>query len=306
MSKRIPGFDFDPTPGSVGGSVWAHAPFINDAEIGRSRAVVPIINRIHVDGSHKIGPGMGSLAKKAFFADYPGFVFNVCFAVGDFSLFYRPGSYGDPYSPWFNVFVGYYQLDAPKSDWTRPFGYESGDPHGAIAFADILRLGKADWNYFSNYMYGVPLDCISPFNNIDLASTPCQHLGREVIGSRSWDLVRVDNVEVGSAYESDAPGARRLVNNTLLTPVWRRTFGLPHPRPDFPQSFIPTSMRALMYLSFSEDKDHYYTAIFGGTVNQSFPDALNERFLDLQLKAGREVITRNYPNLGFPPPGLSL
>ncbi len=36
-------------------------------------------------------------------------------------------------------------------------------------------------------------------------------------------------------HESNAPNARRLVNNSILTPMWRRTFGLPHPRPDYPE-----------------------------------------------------------------------
>lgn len=301
MGKRIAGIDFDPTPGRVGGSFWAHAPVINDPEIGRSRSVVPIINRIDVDDSQKVGPGMGSLAKEVFFADYPGFAFNVCFAVGDFSLVFRSGTYGDPQSHWFNVFVGYYQLDAQKSEWTRPFGYESPRPHADLAFADILRLGKADWNFFSNYMYGVPLDRISPFNTIDLPSTPFENIGRRMIGSRTWDLIGIENVEVVSVYESDAPDARRLTNNTFLTSIWRRTFGLPCPRPEFPESFIPTRMRARMYISFNEDDDRYYTTIFGGTVNQSFPDDLNNRFLDLQMNACAEVITQHYPSLGFSP-----
>lgn len=291
-------FDFDPTPGSVGGSVWANAPVVNDPQLGRSRSVVPIINRIHVDDRRKLGARMGAFAKETFFPHYPAFVFNVCFAVGDFRLFGRPGLYGDPHSHWFNVFIGYYQLDVPKATWTRPFGYESASLSAPVVFEDILRIGKADWNYFSNHMYGVPKDCIEPYDHVNLA-TPCRNLGRMAIGQRLWDLIEIEEIEVVSAYESDAPGARRLVNNSKLTPIARRTFGLPCPRPDFPQSFISTKLLARLYMSFSEGEDSYHTVLFGGTVNKSFPASLNERFLELQMQACRETIERHYPKLGF-------
>lgn len=290
-------FEFDPTPGSIGGSVWAHPPVVNDPQLGRSRSVVPIINRIHVDSRPGFGARMGAIAKKTFFPDYPAFVFNVCFAVGDFSLVLQPGLYGDPHSHWFNVFMGYYQLDAPKATWTRPFAYESARSNAPIVFEDVLRLGKSDWNYFSNYMYGVPEDCIEPYNRLD--PTPWQDLGRVMIGQKMWDSIEIEEVEVVSAYQSAASGARRLVYNSILTPLWRRTFGLPCPRPDFPQSFIGTKLRAQIYMSFSEDEDSYHTVLFGGTVNKSFPASLNERFLELQMQACREVIERHYPQLGF-------
>lgn len=292
-------FDIDPTPGFVGGSVCAHAPFVDDPELGKSRNIVPIINRIDVDSRKKLVAQMGALAKKTFFPNHPAFAFNVCFAVGEFSLILRPGKYADPHSHWFNVFMGYYQLDAPKKTWNRPFGYESNKPGAAVVFDDVMRLGKSDWNYFSNYMYGVPEDCIAPYNTIP-ATLPCRFLGREKIGNRHWDLIEIEEVEVVSGYQSDAPNARRLVNNSIISPVWRRTFGLPSPRPDYPTSFIGTKLMGHIYMSFSEDADNYHTVLFGGTVNKSFPAALNERFLGLQMKACREVIVRHYPQLGFP------
>lgn len=291
-------FDIDPTIGRVGGSVCTHAPEVNDPQIGRSKSIVPTISRIDVDNSPKLVARMGGLAKRTFFADYPSFVFNVCFAVGDFGLFLRPGLYADPHSHWFNVFFGYYQLDAPKATWNRPFAYETDGAHPAIRFEDIIRLGKSDWNFFSNYIYGVPLECIEPYNHIDL-STPCRNLGVQTIGSRSWDLVEIEEVDVVSGYQSDSPNARKLVNNSILTPLWRRTFGLPRSRPDFPESFIGTRIRGRLFLSFSEDADSYHTLFFGGTVNKSFAASLNERFLDLQLAACREVIKRHYPHFGF-------
>ncbi len=64
-------------------------------------------------------------------------------------------------------------------------------------------------------------------------------------------------------------------------------------------SFIATKLLARIYMGFTEDSDRYHTVLFGGTVNKSFPAALNERFLNLQMKACREVIVRHYPQLGF-------
>ena len=291
-------FDLDPSLGSVGGSIWGHAPTVNDPELGTSRNIVPIINRIDVDSQEKFVARMGGIAKATFFPDYPSFVFNVCFAVGDFSLIGRPGSYADPKSHWFNVFMGYYQLDAPRKTWNRPFAYESAQPGAAVAFGDVMRLGKSDWNYFSNFMYGVPEDCIALHNELP-ATPPCRWLRRESIGARHWDLIEVEDIEVVSGYESNAPGARRLVDNSILTRMWRRTFGLPHPRPDFPESFISTRLRAQIYMSFSQDEHSYHTVLFGGTVNKAFPPTLNERFLDVQMKACRDVMVRHYPHLGF-------
>jgi hypothetical protein len=147
-------------------------------------------------------------------------------------------------------------------------------------------------------MCGVPQDCIEKYNQLNL-STPCRNLGTQRMGSKNWDFVEIEEVEVVSSYQSEAPGARKLINTSILTPIWRRTFGLPCPREDFPESFISTHIRARMYLSFSEDPETYYTTIFGGTVNKSFPAALNERFLDLQMTACRQIIMRHYPHLGF-------
>jgi hypothetical protein len=292
-------FDFDPTIGRVAGSIVGHPPFVSDPDIGRSRSVAPIITRIDVTDAPKLGTRVGTTVKKIFFADYPAFTFNVCFAVGYFSLILKPGSYGDPYSLWFNVFMGYYQLDAPKSSWTRPFGYESSNTHSAIAFHDIVRLGKADWNYFSNYMYGVPEDCIATYNAIDFGDTPCVNLGRQTIGAHQWDFFEVDKVVAVSSYESGATNARKLVNNSFLSPLWRRTFGLPHPRPDYPQSFIPTILRARIFASFCESEEHYHTTLFGGTINKSFPASMNDLFLELQMSACRQVILEHYSQLGF-------
>lgn len=300
-----------PLVGTVDGSPFAHGPVVEDADpvIGRSVSPTPAVVKIVV--GEEAGPpaNVGSLVKRKFFADRPGFLVNVCFSRG-------PGrSYCDPHSIWFNVFAGYYEIDVPRRSWGRPFGYTTG-PGGApaIDFDDVVRIGKADWNYFSNYVYGVPARHIEPFDAVDLGSARCAHLGREAIGGRDeaggrhWDVVEVDHVAVVSAYLSDRDGEALESPSPLLSPLWRLALGRPRPRPTHPRSFIPTDMRARVYMSYSECHhsalgEAYRTHIFGGTVNTAYHDAgKNERFFDLQMRALRRVIGEHYPDLGFERP----
>ena len=102
-----------------------------------------------------------------------------------------------------------------------------------------------------------------------------------------------------SAYESDAPAARKLINNSIVTPLWQASFGAPSPQPGFSESFIPTVMRAKMYLSFSENDQYYRTVIFGGTVNDRVSSEDSDEFLGAQFEAIQEVIERHYGHLGF-------
>jgi len=258
--------------------------------------------RIMVDKVPRQLTNVGSLVKEIFFNKYPDFIFNVCFAVGHFepdSL--SPGQYGDPRSPWFNVFVGYYELEVPKSTWKRPFGYTiDAENQPVVNFDDILRIGKADWNYFSNWMYGVPDGSVNPFNNLGKASTV--PFPRERIGNNYWDYFEIKDVEVVSAYCSRGPEGKPLVSNCPLTPFWRPSFGLPVSSdiPEFPLSFIGVKMRGQMYLSYREDGDSYKTVIFGGTVKSDFIGG--DDFLKIQMAACREVILNHYRNLGFPHP----
>ncbi|MGH9900591.1 MAG: hypothetical protein ACRD68_02005, partial [Pyrinomonadaceae bacterium] len=187
-----------------------------------------------------------------------------------------------------------------------------------INFEDIIRIGKADWNYFSNYVYGVPAHYIEPFDRVDLGAVDCAYLGREkIVGrkfaggheegreNRYWDAVELNHVEVVSAYVSDRDGGALESPSRLLSPLWRLSFGRPRPRPEYPQSFFPTDMRARLYMSWSECAhpalgESYRTLIFGGTANNSYPDAVkNARFLDLQMRALRRVMREHYADFGF-------
>jgi hypothetical protein len=280
-----------PMLGRVDGKIDAFAPTIDGME---TRSVLPVINRIPIEARPRLGTKVGAIAQKAFFADLPDFVFNVCFVVGPAPA--GPGAYTDPESPWFNVFMGYYQIDCPKTQWSRPFAYQPC-ARGAleVSLDEVLRVGKADWNYLSNWMYGVPEGAITALDGLP----PDRHtsaLGKHAIGDREWDLVDLDGVRVVSAY----PGQGDLVHNSVLSPLWRVIIGEPTIRDDHPESFPATLMRGRFFMSFSEDDAAFHTHLFGGTVNKAFDGDENEAFLARQMKACEAVIADKYGHLGFP------
>lgn len=113
---------------------------------------------------------------------YPPLLFNVCFACGAPEGPTRVGLYGDPRSRWFNVFLGYYQLDVLANAASSPFGY---DTNGDVVKDQVLRIGKSDWNYFSNWMYGVPESAILPNNTLQGATVDVKKRGI-TIGNKAW------------------------------------------------------------------------------------------------------------------------
>jgi hypothetical protein len=304
VGSRLPAMDWhdstieqriywNPALGSAGGKILAFPPMIDDPRFGKSRSVVANITRIVVDDKPRLGTDVGNKVKSIFFAAEPDFLFNVCFAVGDFTIG-GSGFFADPSSPWFNVFMGYYEIDVPVSRG-RPFGYKSeAATSRQIDVIDLTRIAKADWNYFSNYMYGVPEDAIRPYNRIPDQAPFTQ--GVEQIGGMEWDSVAVEGVDVVSAY---APMGQGLVNNSdAWSPVWRQTFGGPViARVRGVEPFAGTKLSARMYLAFRKEDDRYRTRIFGGTVTDrhNIPE-----FLDAQMAACRATIERNFASLGFP------
>jgi hypothetical protein len=300
---RLPGMDWsdnkieehlywNPVLGSVAGHGIAYPPVIDSHEFGKSRSVVPNINRIVVDDKPRLGTDVGNKVKTIFFAHEPAFLFNVCFAVGEFTLG-GSGLYGDPSSIWFNVFMGYYEIDVPVSRG-RPFGYQTESTSSRqIEGSDLTRIAKADWNYFSNYIYGVPEEYIRPHNTLTDQVTFQQTTER--IGNKDWDHVVVDGVKVVSGY---APAGRGLLNNSaLLSPVWRETFGgaVTKPTEGVPP-FVGTTLQAGMYMSFHKEDGRYRTRIFGGTITDRHK---NQDFFNAQMGACKNVIVANFSSLGF-------
>jgi hypothetical protein len=244
---------------------------------------------------------------------YEGFVFNTVPCVGEPGP-QNIGKYTDPESCWFNVFLGYYQIDVDAQKWGRPFGYVCDHKaESAVRRDDLIRLGKADWNWFSNWMYGVPTEAIEPYMTVPGEATVTV-LGVTQIGASDWHEVAVENVRVASTYESDTAGARKLVGRGPLGHAWRDSFGLPQPRPDRTKSFFPTCLRARLYMAYSwQDANHepgrkhrpptFHTYMFGATVWADDPrrnDAFKNEFMAAQLACIRRLIESNFATQGFP------
>jgi hypothetical protein len=289
-------FRFDPSIGEIAGRTEARPPEVDSSAFGTSQPCSPTVLRFHVDEEERDVCKVGSIVKRVMFPDHPPFVFNTVACVGAFSPPGAPGPYADPASEyWFNVFVGYYQLDCLKSEWRRPFGYLKPEGAGStVVTEDLVRLGKADWNWFSNWCYGVPWEALaatSCVGSIDAVVT-----GLVEINGTRWHEVKINGTEVASCYESDAPGAAKLVWNSDVWEAWRRSFGAPCPRPAFPKSFVPVLVDAVVHMSYWEDEHAYHTVIFGGTARVG----TDCEFLETQLEATRAVIASEYPDLGFP------
>jgi hypothetical protein len=288
-------FRYAPAHGSVGGSTKPDPPAVADERFGRSRMSSRNVTRFFVEDRKRHLADVGRVVKGTLWDDYPDWVFNTVACVGEFDEQGR-GSYGDPTSGWFNVFLGYYQIDAPKPDWDRPFAYEAARGAASrVRFDEIIRLGKSDWNYFSNWMYGVPAPATERHNDFDVQKVNARQAEAGVIGRSSWHRVRIEGVDFVSAYEADHPDAERLVHNSVLGRLWRKAFGQPKPHPDYRESFIGTTLDADMYIAHWEDDEAFHTTIFGGTA----PTGGDPDFLARQLDAARAVIERSYGEIGF-------
>jgi hypothetical protein len=305
----------DPCSGAISEKRLAPPPVFDRAPYGNVRPCSPAVLRIHVEEESRLACNVGHEVKRRLFPNYKDFIFNTVPCVG------APGPrniglYTDPLSWWFNLFIGYYQIDVVADEWERPFGYQKPENvDSQVRGEDLIRLGKADWNWFSNWMYGVPTEAIEPYMTVpDGATVDC--LDNREIGMSEWHQVRLNNVRVASCYQSEAPGAARLVGRGPLGQVWRDSFGLPCPRPDRTESFFSTELCGHLYMAYSrepegpgEGRNHrpamFHTYMFGATVWWDDPlrdDDFKEDFLQAQLEAIRELMVGTYGARGFPIP----
>jgi hypothetical protein len=299
VKKCVP---YAPAHGSVGGRSEPDPPIFDDPRFGRSRMSSKKVTRVFVDERPRLLADVGRVVKETLWPDCEPWVFNTVACVGDFDSRGR-GTYSDPTSPWFNVFLGYYQIDAPKPSWKRPFAYESADGgRSQVRFDEIVRLAKSDWNYISNWMYGVPSEVAERHNDFDVDRLRLTQRDAGVIGQSHWHRVEIGGVEFVSVYEADRDGAERLVSNSLVSNLWRDAFGKPNPRDDHPDSFIPTVLDGDLYIAYWEDDEAFHTVMFGGTAPANAP----KEFLARQLAEARRVIERSFGDTGFgegPVPG---
>jgi len=286
---------FGPSVGRVGGSTAVHAPVFEDASWGHSLPCSPAILRFFVDDRKRWLVPVGQLAKDSLFPEHPPFVFNTVACVGGGGGGDR--RYNDPDSPWFNVFFGYYQLDCAKVLWSRPFGYRSAaGERSMVEGDDLLRLGMADWNWFSNWMYGIPGDIARRYSSLGTSRATVSDPEVRPVGSKRWHRIRLQDVEVASCHQGSGQGARRLVKNSPLAPVWRQAFGPPIRRQPALPSFVPTTLDAVCDLSYWEDDDYFHTIVFGATALSGTEPG----FLAAQLGSLQAVIQGSYSDLGFP------
>jgi hypothetical protein len=288
--------EFDPSVGEIGGRTEVHPPMVHDRQYGDSQNCTGTIFRIHVDERERELCGVGRKVKVTMFPPpYPPFVFNAVACVGAFEEG-GPQCYGNPDSPWFNVFLGYYQLDCAKEAWARPFGFHTADGAASLPhIEDLARLGKSDWNYFSNWDYGVPERALEPYGDVEGPATESEDHGLVEIAGRRWRHVDLLAVEAASSYVSGAPGAGELVENTIIAGMIHQGFGFPDPQPDHPVSFIPTKLDATLHMAYFEDDRAFHTLIFGGTVHAGRDRPL----LAAEVDATKVVIAEQYAEYGF-------
>lgn len=307
-----------PCVGDINGRMWARPVEITDADLLKAGLPLPdfvpsmtVPSILEITINKKAGqsrPRRLSEPLAELFQPFPELRVNVAFSCGKA----RPlafGKYGDPTSPWFNVFAGYYQVDVRQS-FGRPFGYQKDEDHGGCFMIDpheIAILGKADWNYFSNYLYGVPLKLLQQ------PSAPWQFMpaATQEINRRYWDHLCGTKISIVSAYQSTI-GQQLSHSWWFLNNLWRAAFGQPVMTDKPAESFFPTKLDAELYVSFCADENDFdlrapvfRTYIFGGTTNGTWVGDVQERavhnktFLSLQMTKLTKLIESSFEGLGF-------
>jgi len=284
-----------PLVGEFKGRFLVEPPKLRTKKFGKAGRT-PTILEIKIDEKHHWPLKAGSFVKEAFFKDYPPIVFNVCFSCSRPNIL-RVSDYANPESHWFNVFMGFYEIDVPKSEWQRPFGFKDSTKTD-IEFSDLLRIGKSDWNYFSNYIYGVPVKICKKYDNLNDKNLIERIIDKNhMINGKSFVEAEVEGISVVSGYVSDKDGNKLLNNNKILSPVWRFVFGRSKSSENYPDSFIPCRMKMRFLLRYEEGWDEdlgeeaFRTFIYGGTVNMDYKGPLdNEEFLNAQMEAVKYAI----------------
>jgi hypothetical protein len=292
--------------GAINGSYLRAPPRVDDPLIGRSGGL-PIALEFRIGASSTGFPGgIGQIVHHALFPGTPDFSIHIKFACAKPSLLGR-SDFANPRSIWYNVFIGYYQVEVDQEAWGRPFGYDLGaDGKGTLRPDEMASLVRADWNHLSNHLYGVPAQAISAVRarGLEGVETDYQGRARKEGWDGAFDVLELGNLEVVGPYS--ARGGADYVNlGPLVGPLWRRTFGT-HPGRLGDVSFAPCLMRMRAYICFKSTQDAagrpvYQTFVFGGSINQQhdrIDAAENARFLALQMDE-LERILRGERGLGF-------
>ncbi len=287
VSKNIMGL---PLIGEFHNKFFIEPPRLLTKKFGKA-SFSPIVVEIPINDNTGIEDA-GKIVNDLYFKKKPPIMFNVCFACARPSLF-KGGDYANPESHWFNVFFGFYEIDVDAALWKRPFGFKNASAND-LDFDDLLKIGKSDWNFFSNYLYGVPKnECLKYSSLTDSIKTSIINTNI-TIGTHKFIEAEVSGVKVVSAYVSKQDNKKLLKNDGILTTIWQSAFGRPKPSNKYPDSFIPATMKLHFYIRFEKSFDHdlnsdaYKTYIYGGTINMDYNGSVNnDDFLKAQLEAVR-------------------
>ncbi len=294
-----------PLVGEFKGRFVVQPPKLKTDEFGKA-SKNPTLLEIYVDSQKQWPLDIGELVNERYFTDDPPIVFNVCFCCAKPTLF-RGGDYGNPESHWFNVFFGFYEIDVPASSWDHPFGFEKYESK-ELRFDELMRIGKSDWNYFSNHVYGVPLGTCDKYKPIDPSVKTWQNPDEVEINGKFFSEGTVEGMEVVSGYVSGKDGKKLGYPCGIFSPLWRTVFGRPRKSKHFGTSFPPTKMKMHFLIrhikEYDEDlkEDAYKTFIYGGTGNISQYEWAREhtadpvdmdKFLEAQMDAVKQSISDN-------------
>ena len=251
------------------------------------------VSEFKIDKNNTLLENVWSILKSYFDFD---FIFNVSFSCAKPYLSQRD-RYADPYSIWFNIFLGYYQIDISTKERDLPFAFSKIGLEEKLNLDEIIKIGKADWNLFSNFLYGVPKDELLEYCKINKRDKDYISVKKvKIEGYQLWEVI-VNSIEVVTAYQSNVG---KELNEELANSIWQTVFGSPSSREEFPESFIPANMKVVLYLNYQiieNDPDikepMWSTNIFGGTINLDYPKNMmknphNEKTLE-ELTADNEL-----------------
>jgi len=255
--------------------------------------------QVHVDpeGGGAVA-GVGRLAARSLFpaARFPRFT------VRTFSAFARPsrgrpGGWADPAAPLYALRFGAWEVEAEAALWRQPFGYRDD---GRLDPETLVRLVKADWNYFTAYAWGVPLDAVAACDRLEGAAIHVAQGGRVRVGERGWDRLLLDGVDV-AAPGLGQDGRRPVAPDALVAALWRFGLGVAPPAAVGP-SFAPVRLRLRLRISHrsSVDEDRgrlHHTAILFAAARDDDPGA--EALLDRQER-GLDEAAALLAGFGFP------
>ena len=287
--------------GEFKGRYLVQPPVIEDPEKFGKASKNPTLLELYVSTDKQWPLSVGKLVNDTFFRTDPPIVFNVCFSCAKPTMLHG-GDYSNPESHWWNVFFGFYEIDVPAGKepdgWERPFGFMSNTPGDLRPnFCELMKIGKADWNYFSNHVYGVPLahcrkhdDIPKCEDGIPTEGAACSSEIIEDLHGHKYVEGMIDGMEVVSGYASRA-GDRLENPYCIISAIWRSVFGRPRPSPSFPKSFEPTTMKMKFLARWVEEYDDdlkcvaYKTFIYGGAINKTWAE---ERAKDLSPEEQKE------------------